>query len=66
MESQKLLSENCDQKRKRKVATKGGDLEECFEVSDADAHVAQQHNYPFRLKCLQLQKTDKDELLNGE
>jgi len=24
------------------------------------------HNYPFWLKCLQLQETDKDELLNGE
>jgi len=24
------------------------------------------HNYPLWLKCLQLQETDKDELLNGE
>ena len=40
MESRKLQGENCDRKQKRKVATKGGDLEECFEVVDADAHVA--------------------------
>ena len=66
MESRKLQGENCDPKQKRKVATKGGDLEECFEVVDAHAHVAQQHTYPFWLKCLQLQETDKDELLNGE
>ena len=59
MDSQKLQGENCDQKQKRKVATKGDDLEECFEVADADAHVAQQHTYPFRLKCLQLQETHK-------
>ena len=47
MESRKLQGENCDPKQKRKVATKGGDLEQCFEVVDADAHVAQQHTYPF-------------------
>ena len=66
MESRKLQGENCYPKWKRKVATKGGDLEGCFEVVDADAHVAQQHTYPFWLKCLQLQETDKDELLNRE
>jgi len=71
MESRKLQGENRDPKQKRKVATKGGDLEECLEVVDAHAHVAQQHTYPFWLKCLQLQETDKDELpqdkvLNGE
>jgi len=59
---------------KRKVATKVGDLEECFEhryylcfeVVDADAHVAQQHTSPVWLKCLQIQESDTDELLNGE
>ena len=66
MESRKLLGENCDPKRKRKVATKGGDLEECFEVVAADTHVAQQQTSLFWLECLKLQETDKDELLNGE
>ena len=32
----KLQGENCGPKRKRKVATKGADLEECYEVVDAD------------------------------
>ena len=66
MESRKLLGENCDPKRKRKVATKGGGLEECFEVVHADAHVAQQQTSLFWLEYLQLQETDRDELLNGE
>ena len=66
MESRKLLGENCDPKRKRKVATKGGDLEECFEVVAADTQVAQQQTSLFWLECLKLQETDKDELLNGE
>ena len=59
----KLQGENCGPKRKRKVATK---LEECYEVVDADAHVAQQYLAPFWLKDLELKDTDKDQLLNGE
>jgi len=39
MESRKLQGENCDPKQKRKVATKGGDLEECF----ATVHVLNIH-----------------------
>ena len=66
MESRKLQGENCDRKQKRKVATKGGGLEECFEVVHADAHVAQQQTSLFWLEYLQLQETDRDELLNGE
>jgi len=62
----KLQGENCGPKRKRKVATKGADLEKCYEVVDVDAHVAQQYPAPFWLKDLELKDTNKDQLLNGE
>jgi len=64
LSNEKLQGENCGPKRKRKVATKGADLEECYEV--VDAHVAQQYLAPFWLKDLELKATDKDQLLNVE
>ena len=53
-------------KTEEKGSNKGADLEECYEVVDADAHVAQQYLAPFWLKDLELKDTDKDQLLNGE
>ena len=62
----KRIRNQAENATKRKVATKGADLEECYEVVDADTHVAQQYLAPFWLKDLELKDTDKDQLLNGE
>ena len=55
---EKLQSGNGGRKRKkRKVVKKGAaaDLEDCYEVIDADKHVPQQPGMsPYRLKGLEL------------
>ena len=66
---ERLQSENCSPKRKkRKVLKKGAanDLEDCFEVIDADAHVPRQQMSPYWLKGLELRDSDKVELLSGK